>query len=99
MSPSDRAGGVAVALGVMAALGVVAGLVLVFIVALFGGEARPMAGGSALLVGVLTGLAVTASGFEQFFDRRFREGTLRIAAGILLLGLIAAFAAFVVATS
>lgn len=99
MSPSDRAGGVAVALGVMAALSAVAGLVLVFIVALFGGGARPMAGGSALLVGVLTGLAVTASGFERFFDRRFRQATLWIAAGILLLGLIAACAAFVVATS
>lgn len=89
MTRADRAAGAAVAFGVAAALGVVAAFVIVFFVALFGGDAQPMAGGAALLVGLLTGLGIIASGFEQVFNRRDRAGTIRIAAGLVLVAILA----------
>ena len=67
----------------------VAGFVIVFFIALIGGDAQPMAGGAALLVGLLTGLGIIASGFEQVFNRRARAGTIRIAAGLVLVAILA----------
>ena len=95
MTRVDRAAGAAVAFGVAAALGVVVGFAIVFVVALFGGDAQPMAGGAALLVGLLTGFGIIASGFEQVFNRRARAGTIRVVAGPVLLAILASAVIFI----
>ncbi|KRE24910.1 hypothetical protein [Agromyces sp. Soil535] len=89
MTGGERAGSVGFGFGVAAGLGAVSGLIIVFLVALFGGDAQPASGGAALLVDLLTAMALIAFGFEGVLKGRVGAGTIRIGAGVVLLAVLA----------
>lgn len=98
MTRAEHAGSVGFGFGVAAALGAFAGLVAVFFVALLGGDAQPIAGAAALLVGLFISLVFVAFGFEHVLKGRSGAGTIRIVGGLILLAVLAGAFAFITAS-
>ena len=89
-APAERAGEIGFRLGVAAALAALIGMAVVFVIALLGGETHAVAGVTARIVLLLSGVAFNSFGVSALLERRVRAGIAHVGVGLVLISAVVA---------